>query len=173
MYTCLLHAQLLQSCPTLCDPMDCSPPGSCVHGILQVRILEWVAISSSRRSSRPRDQTHVSRVSCVSPVLAGAFFTTVTPGKPVTPLTLAKQNLVIFWQWQPTPVLLPGKSHGRRSLAGCSPWGLKESDTSERLHFHALEKEMATHSGVLAWRIPGTGEPGGLPSMGLHRVGHD
>ena len=40
-------------------------------------------------------------------------------------------------------------------------------------HFHALEKEMATHSSILAWRIPGTGEPGGLPSMGLHRVGHD
>ena len=40
-------------------------------------------------------------------------------------------------------------------------------------HFHGLEKEMATHSSVLAWRIPGTGEPGGLPSMGSHRVGHD
>ena len=40
-------------------------------------------------------------------------------------------------------------------------------------HFHALEKEMATHSSVLAWRIPGTGEPGGLPSMGSHRVGHE
>ena len=40
-------------------------------------------------------------------------------------------------------------------------------------HFHALEKEMATHSSVLAWRVPGTGKPGGLPSMGLHRVGHD
>ena len=40
-------------------------------------------------------------------------------------------------------------------------------------HFHAMEKEMATHSSVLAWRILGTGEPGGLPSMGLHRVGHD
>ena len=40
-------------------------------------------------------------------------------------------------------------------------------------HFHALEKEMSTHSSVLAWRIPGTGEPGGLPSMGSHRVGHD
>ena len=76
-------------------------------------------------------------------------------------------------QWHPTPVLLPGKSHGRRSLAGCSPWGCKESDTTERLHFHALEKEMATHSSVLAWRIPGTGEPGGLPSMGSDRVGHD
>ena len=41
------------------------------------------------------------------------------------------------------------------------------------LHFHALEKEMVAHSSVLAWRIPGTGEPGGLPSMGSHRVGHD
>ena len=45
--------------------------------------------------------------------------------------------------------------------------------TTEQLHFHALEKEMATHSSVLAWRIPGKGEPGGLPSMGSHRVGHD
>ena len=80
-------------------------------------------------------------------------------------------------RWHPTPVLLPGKSHGRRSLVGCSPWG-RYSWTWLRnftftFHFHALEKEMATHSSVLAWRIPGTGEPGGLPSMGSHRVGHD
>ena len=47
------------------------------------------------------------------------------------------------------------------------------SDFTFTFHFHALEKEMATHSSVLAWRIPGMGEPGGLPSMGLHRVGHD
>ena len=64
-------------------------------------------------------------------------------------------------QWHPTPVLLPRKSHGRRSLLGCSPWDHEESDVTERLHFHfhfpALEKEMATHSSVLAWRIPGTG----------------
>ena len=46
-------------------------------------------------------------------------------------------------------------------------------DLTFTFHFHALEKEMATHSSVLAWRIPGTGEPGGLPSMGSHRVGHD
>ena len=65
---------------------------------------------------------------------------------------------------------MPGKSHGWRSLEGCSPWGLEESDRTERLHFHALEKEMATHSSVLAWRIPGTGEPSGLPSMGSHRI---
>ena len=46
----------------------------------------------------------------------------------------------------------------------------RQSDFPFTLHFHALEKEMATHSSVLAWRIPGTGEPGGLPSMGLHGV---
>ena len=47
------------------------------------------------------------------------------------------------------------------------------SDFTFTFHFHALEKEMATHSSALAWRIPGTGEPGGRPSMGSHRVGHD
>ena len=47
------------------------------------------------------------------------------------------------------------------------------SNLTFTFHFHALEKEMATHSSVLAWRIPGTGVPGGLPSMGSHRVGHD
>ena len=47
------------------------------------------------------------------------------------------------------------------------------SDFTFTFHFPALEKEMATHSSVLAWRIPGTGEPGGLPSMGSHRIGHD
>ena len=52
-----------QSCPTLCDPMDCSPPGSAVHGILKARILEWVAVSSSAGSSHPRDQTCISCVS--------------------------------------------------------------------------------------------------------------
>ena len=55
----------LQSCPTLFDPMDCSPPGSSVHGILQAKTLEWVVVFPSRRSSRPRDRTHVSYVSCI------------------------------------------------------------------------------------------------------------
>ena len=60
---------------------------------------------------------------------------------------------------------------------GCSPSGRYESETTEQLHFHfslsLIGEEMATLSSVLAWRIPGTGEPGGLPSMGSHRVGHD
>ena len=81
-------------------------------------------------------------------------------------------------QWHPTLVLLPGKSHGWRSLVGYTVHGVAKSRTRLSnftfiFHSHALEKEMATHSSVLAWRIPGTGEPGGLPSMGSHRVGHD
>ena len=65
-----------QSSPTLCNPRDCSPPGSSVHGIFQARILEWVTISYSRGSAQPRDQTQVS---CV----AGGFFTIKPPGKPM------------------------------------------------------------------------------------------
>ena len=61
-----------QSYLTFCDPMDCSQPGSSVHGILQAKILEWVAMPSSRGSSRFRNQTHVSYVSCIG----GGFFTT-------------------------------------------------------------------------------------------------
>ena len=71
---CAYHPQLLQSCPTLCDPMDYSLPGSSVHGILQARILEWVAMPSSRGSSQPWDRTQDSYV--FLPALAGGFFTT-------------------------------------------------------------------------------------------------
>ena len=70
-----LCAQSLQLCPTLCNPMDCSPPGFSVHGILQARTLEWVAMSSSRGSSCPRDQTCISCIAC-------KFFTAEPPGKP-------------------------------------------------------------------------------------------
>ena len=59
-----------QLCPTLCDPLDCSPPASSAHGVFQAKILEWVSISSSRKSSWPRDWTHVSSV----PSIAGGFF---------------------------------------------------------------------------------------------------
>ena len=94
-------------------------------------------------------------------------------------LCLWNQSLVLPWRrkWQPTPVLLPGKSHGWRNLVAYSPWGCKESDMTGRFHFtlHTLspEKEMATHSSSLAWRIPWTEELGGLWSMGSQRVGHD
>ena len=68
---CAMSAKSLQSCPTLCDPVDYSPPGSSVHGILQARVLEWAAVPSSNGSSQPRDQTHISCGFCI----AGGFFT--------------------------------------------------------------------------------------------------
>ena len=71
-----MHAQLLQSCLTLCKSMDSNPPGSSVHGISQTRILECVAMPFSRGSSQPRDQTQVS---CI----AGRFFTAEPHGKPM------------------------------------------------------------------------------------------
>ena len=60
-----VHAKSFQSYLTLCNPMDCSPPGSSVHEILQARILEWVVVPFSRESSQPRDQTHISYISCI------------------------------------------------------------------------------------------------------------
>ena len=72
---CVRACSVAQPCLTLCNPMDCSPPGSSVHGILQTRIQEWVVISFSKGSFRPRDQTHVS---CI----AGGFFPAEPLGKP-------------------------------------------------------------------------------------------
>ena len=77
----------------------------------------------------------------------------------------------------PPPVLLPGKSHDGGAwwvtVHGVAQNQTQLSDFTFTFHFHALKKEMATHSSVLAWRIPGTGELGGLPAMGSHRVGHN
>ena len=80
-------------------------------------------------------------------------------------------------QWHPTPVLLPGKSHGWRSLVGCSPWGRKESETTERLHFHFSLSCMGEGNGnplqCSCLENPRDRKPGGLPSMESHRVGQD
>ena len=80
-------------------------------------------------------------------------------------------------QWHPAPVLLPGKSmNGRAWWAAVHRVAKSRTQLSDFTFiflFHALEKEMATHSSILAWRIPGTVEPGGLPSMASHRVGHN
>ena len=70
-----MYAKMLQSCLTLCDPMDCSPPGSSVHGILQARILPWVAMPSSRASSHPGIEPACLR----SPALAGGSLLLVPP----------------------------------------------------------------------------------------------
>ena len=134
--------------------MDYNPPGSSVHGILQARILEWVSMIFFRGSSQLRDQTGIS---CI----AGGFFTTESPGKPNTTLIFV---FAFIWSlslcvslFSPFECLI----RVARSLT-------RLSDFTFTFHFHALEKEMATHSSVLAWRIPRTGEPGGLPSLGSH-----
>ena len=170
-----MEALATRSCPTLCNPIDCSLPGSSVHGILQKRKLEWVAISSSRGSSQPRDQT---RVSCASyfGVFRQPFSGLPSPrtGVRATARELIRwisQGTVDYWKsehyqlprwlsgeepacqcrrcrkwqfnpwvgkipwrrkWQLTSVFLPGESHGQRSLVGYSPWGRKESDTTEK-----------------------------------------
>ena len=92
-----VHAKLLRLCPTLCDPMDHSPAGFSVHGILQARILKWVAVSGtpfSRGSSQPRDQSHVSCGSCI----AGRFFTAKPPGEAMYVTEIPKRT---FWPAQP------------------------------------------------------------------------
>ena len=93
-----LHVWSLQSRPTLCGPMGaaslCSPPGSSIHGILQVRMLEWVAMPSSRGSFWPRDQT------CIT-CIAGGFFTTELPGKLHFLLSWSKceDNMWSWFRW--------------------------------------------------------------------------
>ena len=92
-------------------------------------------------------------------------------------ILLKVQMMVLRRQWHPTPVLMPGKSHGQRSLVGYSPWGCKELDTTEALHFHFSLSCIGEGNGnplqYSCLENPRVGEPGGLPSMGLYRVGHD
>ena len=104
------ESEVAQSCPTLSDPMDCSLPGSSTHGIFQARVLEWGAIAFSDES--------VTALQLIS------FFYMLLP------------NLSREGDGTPLQYSCLEKSHGQRSLIGCSPWDRKESDTTERLHFH-------------------------------------
>ena len=87
-----MHVKLLHLCTTLWDPMDCSPPGCSVHGILQARILEWIVISFAMRSSQPRDRTCVSWGSYIP----GGLITAEPPGKPKSKADDCKYDKVIF-----------------------------------------------------------------------------
>ena len=93
---------ITQSCPTLCDPMDCSLPGSSVHSISQARILEWVAILPSRGSFQPRGQSHISSVSCIGRQIL-CHYATLPPSKLwEEPLQLPSNNLPriwLIWDW--------------------------------------------------------------------------
>ena len=135
------ESEVAQSCLTL-RPMDCSLPGSSIHGIFQARILEWVAISFSRRSSRPRDWTQVSRI-------VGRRFTVwatreahhtyyylfITSNEEEKQVT---EDEMVGWHYrlnghEQTEQTL-GDSEGQGSLAGCSSWGHKELDMTEWLN---------------------------------------
>ena len=89
------------------------------------------------------------------------------------------QNYTLFKNWYMLPTCstlawkIPWMEEPGRLQSMVAKSRTRLSDFTITFHFHALEKEMATHSSVIAWRIPGTGEPGGLLSMGSHRVGHD
>ena len=103
---CVVLCSAAQLLPTPCKPMDCSPWGFFVHGIFQARILEWVAISYARGSSRPRDQTHISCISCkptshASPALAGSLLTTVPPVKHI--FFLGGAHILCYWSFLPVP----------------------------------------------------------------------
>ena len=157
-YVSVQFSLVAQSCPALCDPMNCSTSGLPVHYQLQ----EFT-------------QTHVHRVGdAIQPSWPplGGLINKYSPELPL-PLYLFPQRAI-------AAPCLRGEGNGNPlqysclenpmdggAVVGRSP---RLSDFTFTFHFHALEKEMATHSSVLACRIPGTGEPGGLPSMGSHRV---
>ena len=113
----------------------------------------------------------------ISPALSGRFFTTEPPGKPSRHLIMVAKGT--GGEGNGTPLqhsCLENPMDGGAwwaTVHGVAKSQPRLSDFTFTFHFHALEKEMATQSSVLAWRIPGTAEPGGLPSMGSHRVGHD
>ena len=123
---CVCVCVSCQLCPTLWDPMDCSPPSSSVHGILQVGILEWVAISFSRWSFWPRDWTQISCIEAdalPSELLGKPRWLAVkNPPANAGDMRLGLDPWIgkMPWKraWQPTPVVLPGESHGQRSLVG-------------------------------------------------------
>ena len=154
MYTNLfsLHAQSLQSCLTLCEPMYHTLPGSSVHGIFRQEYWGW-GLPFPTPGDLP--DPGIKPESPAPPALQADALLLSHQGSPLIIPNLL-MCLVLYWrrQWHPTLVLLPGKSHGRRSLAGCSPWGrqsrTQRSDFTFTFHFDALEKEIATHSSVLA-----------------------
>ena len=161
--------------------MDCHLPVSSVHGIFQARLLEWAAISQIRHnytyttsflSLSVLPLSHPSKLSQRAKLGTLCYIATSHL------LSISHSSIYIRRrQWHPTPGLLPGKSHGQRSLVGCSPWGRKESETTERLHFHFSLSCMGEGNGnplqCSCLENPRDGEPGRRPSMESHRVRHD
>ena len=135
----MYESEVAQSCPTLCDPMDCSLPGSSVHGTFQARILEWAAISFSKESSQPRDRTQAS---CI----VGRRFTVWAIREFYNMYSVQFSRLVISNSLRPRelqharpPSPLPTPGVGV-SLECCSSWGHKESDWVTELNWSIYSK---------------------------------
>ena len=118
--------------------------------IFQARILEWVAISSCRGSSQPRDQSHVCCYSCIG---LGDSLPPAPPGEP--DMCIYLHSRLSWW--------LSSKE------STCNTGDLQKTQVQSLSWEDPLKKEMATHSSILAWEIPWTEEPGGLQSMGLQK----
>ena len=154
-----------QTCPTFYNPMDCSPPGSSVHGLLQATTLEWVSMPFSRGSSQGSNPGfphckqilyHLSYPVQLSHSVVSDSLQHHGPqhsrlprrcsGKKKCQCRRCKRYRFDPWvgkipwrrKWQPTPIYLPGKFHEQRNLEGYSPWGRKESDMTESAHSHTL-----------------------------------
>ena len=157
-----MHAKSFQSGPTLYDPMDYSPPGFSVHGILQARILKWIAVPSSRGSSWHR----IKPRPLMSPASAGGFFTTSATWEDFTDCNNLYQSLSFLLNQKTVSIRgvlvlspqyaecriarvsvgFPNGSVVNKLLAQCRRRGFQS------LGQNPLEKEMATHSRILAWK---------------------
>ena len=158
-----MHAKSLQSCLSLCDPMDCSPPVFSVLGIFQARILEWLPCPPPGHLSNPG----IKPMSLTSPALASGFFTTGATGKPLSTATwfnLCFKNqsteYCVDKGSEQTKVEL-GRAVSTLGFAGSStvkiPPAMQEPQEKQIQSLgeeDPLEKEMASHSSVLTWRIP-------------------
>ena len=159
---------MAQSCLTLCGLRNCSPPGSTAHGIFQARILEWVAISSSRGSSKPRDWNFVS---CVADgfftcwAIREAWYIHISRHQ-VAHLTYIQLLFVSY-----TSVLGFPSASGKKPTCQCRRWKRTGFDPW-KMPWRRKWQLTAIH-GILVWRISWTEEPGGLLSMGSQRVWHD
>ena len=126
--------EVSQSCLTFSDLMDCSPPGSSIHGIFQARVLEWGAIAFSI------EYTCIYIVSIIQFIVL-PWWLRWSKNQPAMQETWAQslgQEDPLEKRWLPTSVFLPGEFYGRKSLAGYSPWGSKGSDMTEWLTIYML-----------------------------------
>ena len=139
--------------PTLWDPMDSCPPGSSVHGISQARILKWIAISSSRGSSSPRDQTHVSW----APAMAGKFFSTESTGNPTPIFFLLDPLSLRATKWPRDEATHTKYTTIKTSIGAPNPWRppgcpIKEGNTRNLGNINGLgsrNKTTRNHPSVI------------------------